>query len=68
MVATGAHYLFQMPISYQWLLEQGSELASDRLLAWLSRELPAGKCPGVIEYHDALPMTATGKVARHLLA
>ena len=50
------------------VLEEGADLASDRLLAWLGRELPAGKCPGVIEYQNALPMTATGKVARHLLA
>lgn len=37
------------------------------LLAWLARELPEDKCPGLVQFCDALPRTETGKIARHLL-
>jgi long-chain acyl-CoA synthetase len=49
------------------VLRDGCRLAGDDLLGWLARELPDGKCPGLLEFHAALPMTATGKVARHEL-
>lgn len=49
------------------VLRPGAGLAAEELLAWLARELPDGKCPGLVEFHAALPMTATGKVARHAL-
>ena len=49
------------------VLRPGAALAGSELLAWLARELPDGKCPGVVEFHDVLPMTSTGKVARHAL-
>lgn len=49
------------------VLRHGCSLADDELLGWLARELPDGKCPGLVEFHAALPLTATGKVARHLL-
>jgi long-chain acyl-CoA synthetase len=49
------------------VLRQGAALAGGELLAWLARELPDGKCPGLVEFHAALPMTSTGKVARHAL-
>jgi long-chain acyl-CoA synthetase len=49
------------------VLRQGAALTGGELLAWLARELPDGKCPGLVEFHAALPMTSTGKVARHAL-
>jgi long-chain acyl-CoA synthetase len=49
------------------VLRDGCRLAGAELLGWLARELPDGKCPGLVEFHAALPMTATGKVARHEL-
>ena len=49
------------------VLRAGHRVGGAELLAWLARELPDGKCPGVVEFHPALPMTATGKVARHQL-
>lgn len=49
------------------VLERHADFPEPQLLNWLSRELPLGKCPGLVEYHDSLPMTDTGKVARHLL-
>lgn len=49
------------------VLRYGHKVDGGELLSWLARELPDGKCPGVIEFHAALPMTATGKVARHEL-
>ncbi len=49
------------------VLRQGCALAGGELLDWLSRELPDGKCPGQVEFLAALPMTATGKIARHRL-
>jgi len=49
------------------VLRHGCALDGGDLLGWLARELPDGKCPGLVEFHAALPMTATGKVARHEL-
>ncbi|WP_193369937.1 class I adenylate-forming enzyme family protein [Pelagibius marinus] len=49
------------------VLRDGCSLAAEDLLGWLARELPDGKCPGLVEFQAALPLTPTGKVARHLL-
>ncbi|MGE5768635.1 MAG: class I adenylate-forming enzyme family protein, partial [Bacteroidota bacterium] len=49
------------------VLRDGHRLGGEELLAWLARELPDGKCPGAVEFRSTLPMTATGKVARHAL-
>ncbi len=49
------------------VLRDGCSLAAGELLGWLARELPDGKCPGLVEFQAALPLTSTGKVARHLL-
>lgn len=49
------------------VLRPGCHIAGADLLAWLARELPDGKCPGVVEFRPALPMTPTGKIARHRL-
>ena len=49
-------------------LKEGCSLAAEDLLGWLSRELPDGKCPGLLQFQSNLPLTPTGKVARHLLS
>lgn len=49
------------------VLKEGRCLAADELLGWLARALPDGKCPGLVQFQSSLPVTATGKVARHLL-
>lgn len=49
------------------VLRPGRSLSASDLLGWLARELPDGKCPGLVEFRAALPMTATGKVARRQL-
>lgn len=50
------------------VLREGRSLAAAELLGWLAKELPDGKCPGLVEFQPSLPLTATGKVARHLLS
>jgi long-chain acyl-CoA synthetase len=45
----------------------GSRIGEAELLDWLARELPEDKCPGLLQFRDALPRTETGKLARHLL-
>ncbi len=50
------------------VLKSGRSMAEGDLLGWLSRALPDGKCPGLIQFQTALPRTPTGKVARHLLS
>jgi acyl-coenzyme A synthetase/AMP-(fatty) acid ligase len=45
----------------------GTSVGEGELLDWLKGELPLGQCPGLIETRCNLPMTDTGKVARHLL-
>ncbi len=50
------------------VLKQGRSLPAHELLGWLARELPDGKCPGLVQFQPSLPLTATGKVARHLLS
>jgi benzoate-CoA ligase len=42
------------------------DIAAD-LRAWVSRTLPSFKCPRWIEFVDALPKTATGKLQRYKL-
>jgi long-chain acyl-CoA synthetase len=49
------------------VLRHGHTVAGRDLLDWLAHELPDGKCPGLVEFHPALPLTSTGKVARHEL-
>ncbi len=49
------------------VLRDGCSLTGRDLLSWLACELPDGKCPGLVEFQSSLPLTPTGKVARHLL-
>ena len=49
------------------VLKEGCRLSDGDLLGWLARALPDGKCPGLVQFQASLPLTPTGKVARHLL-
>ncbi|QEX19973.1 long-chain-fatty-acid--CoA ligase [Hypericibacter terrae] len=49
-------------------LKQKKAIDAQALLDWLRGELPVGQAPGQIEIRDALPMTNTGKIARHMLS
>jgi long-chain acyl-CoA synthetase len=45
----------------------GASVTSEELMAWSREQLAAYKYPRVIEFRDALPMTATGKVIKRQL-
>ena len=45
----------------------GSSLTEDELVAWSKEQMAAYKYPRVIEFRDALPMTATGKILKREL-
>jgi long-chain acyl-CoA synthetase len=45
----------------------GSSLTEDELIAWSRDMMAAYKYPRVIEFRDALPMTATGKILKREL-
>lgn len=44
-----------------------STLTTDELVHWSKENMSAYKVPRIIEFRDSLPMTASGKVQRHLL-
>ncbi|MEU4575825.1 long-chain fatty acid--CoA ligase [Nonomuraea sp. ATR24] len=45
----------------------GSSLTEDDLIAWSREAMAAYKYPRVVEFRDALPMTATGKILKREL-
>ncbi|HUG57692.1 MAG TPA: AMP-binding protein [Candidimonas sp.] len=45
----------------------GPALTSDELVRWCKENMSAYKVPRIVEFRDNLPMTASGKVQRHLL-
>ena len=49
------------------VLEDERAARADDLLSWLADELPDEKGPGLLELVSSLPLTRTGKIARHLL-
>jgi long-chain acyl-CoA synthetase len=46
----------------------GSTLTEDELLAWGKEQMANYKYPRIIEFVDALPMTATGKILKRELS
>ncbi|MGW4773722.1 long-chain-fatty-acid--CoA ligase [Nocardia sp. NPDC004278] len=48
--------------------ETGSATTESELIAWCREQLAAYKYPRVIEFTDALPMTASGKILKRELA
>ncbi|GGT10101.1 long-chain fatty acid--CoA ligase [Nonomuraea spiralis] len=45
----------------------GSAVTEDELIAWAKENMAAYKYPRIIEFRDALPMTATGKILKREL-
>jgi long-chain acyl-CoA synthetase len=46
----------------------GAEITEDELIAWCRENMAAYKYPRVVQFTDALPMTATGKILKRELA
>jgi long-chain acyl-CoA synthetase len=49
------------------VLKPGATLTADELIGWSKEQLAAYKYPRTIEFRDALPVGATGKVVKRLL-
>ena len=49
------------------VLRPGATLTADALIAWSKEQLAAFKYPRFVEFRDALPMGATGKVLKRAL-
>jgi long-chain acyl-CoA synthetase len=47
--------------------EPGTELTEDELIAWAKEQMAGYKYPRTVEFRDALPMTATGKILKREL-
>ena len=45
----------------------GDETTEDELVAWGKEQMAAYKYPRIVEFVDALPMTATGKILKREL-
>jgi long-chain acyl-CoA synthetase len=48
--------------------EPGAEITEDELREWGKEQFAAYKYPRIIEFRDALPMTATGKILKREIA
>jgi long-chain acyl-CoA synthetase len=46
---------------------EGSTLSAEELVEWSRREMAGFKYPRIVEFRDALPMTATGKILKREL-
>ena len=49
------------------ILEDGAEVTEDELVAWGKEQMAGYKYPRIVEFVDALPMTATGKILKREL-
>jgi long-chain acyl-CoA synthetase len=49
------------------VLRPGAHLRADDVIAWAQERLARFKCPTTVQFTDALPHSATGKVAKGLL-
>ena len=45
----------------------GATVTEDELVAWAREQMAAYKYPRIVEFRDALPMTATGKILKREL-
>ena len=50
------------------VLKPGASADELTLRSWLCKEIPENQMPDLFRFRSSLPMTATGKVARHLVA
>ena len=46
----------------------GAALTEAELIGWCKQNMAAYKYPRIVEFRDALPMTATGKILKRELA
>lgn len=46
---------------------QGASVTAEELIAWSREQMAAYKYPRIVEFVDALPMTATGKILKREL-
>ena len=46
----------------------GADVTEDELVAWGKEQMAAYKYPRIVEFVDALPMTATGKILKRELS
>ena len=46
------------------VLKDGQTVGEDDLIAWTKERIAAYKYPRVVEFIDALPMNATGKILK----
>jgi long-chain acyl-CoA synthetase len=49
------------------VLKPGASLGADALIAWCREQMASYKYPRLIEFRDALPLSATGKVLKRAL-
>lgn len=47
--------------------KQGEELSEEEFIAWCKRQFAANKYPRYVEFRDALPIGATGKILKRAL-
>ncbi len=45
----------------------GHHPSAQELIDWLAEQMSVGKCPGIIEFRDSLPVSDSGKVMKRLL-
>ena len=50
------------------ILNEGASVTEDELVAWAKEQMASYKYPRIVEFKDALPMTATGKILKRELA
>jgi long-chain acyl-CoA synthetase len=48
-------------------LEPGAQLTEAELIAWCKERLASFKCPKSVDFHDALPREAHGKLKKRYL-
>jgi long-chain acyl-CoA synthetase len=49
------------------ILNEGSSVTGDELVAWAKEQMAQYKYPRVVEVTDTLPMTSTGKILKREL-
>jgi long-chain acyl-CoA synthetase len=50
------------------ILHEGVEITEVELVAWSKQEMAGYKYPRIVEFVDAMPMTATGKILKRELS
>lgn len=61
------HHEFGQQVKAAIELEPGSTLTEDELISWCRERLASFKCPKSVDFHDALPREAHGKLKKRYL-